>query len=81
MAAKRKRDKTRKSDDAAEAKPPRNWHWHAVAVAVWVVRKARPAVPSAASALPALNPNQPTQRRAAPITVRGRLWGGIGSFP
>ena len=52
----------------------------AAEVAVLVLRKASPAVPSAASALPALNPNHPTQRRAAPITVRGRLWGGIGTL-
>ena len=36
-----------------------------------------PAVPLAATALPALNPNQPTHSRAAPITVITRLWGGI----
>ena len=52
----------------------------AVAVAVLVVRKASPATPSAASSLPALKPNQPTQSSAAPITVSGRLWGGMGSF-
>ena len=53
----------------------------AVLVAVLVVRKARAAVPSAASSLPALKPNQPTQRSAVPITTRGRLWGGIGTLP
>ena len=49
-------------------------------VAVLVFRKASPAVPSAASWLPALKPNQPTHRRAAPMTVRGRLWGGMGTL-
>src|SRR5690348_15793643 len=32
----------------------------------------------AASALPALNPNQPTHNRHAPIKLRTRLCGGIG---
>jgi hypothetical protein len=36
-------------------------------------------MPSAASALPALNPNQPTQSSAAPVTVKGRLCGAIYS--
>src|ERR1700751_5074583 len=31
-----------------------------------------------ARALPALNPNQPTQRRQAPIKLRTKLCGGIG---
>ncbi len=53
----------------------------AAAVAVLVLRKARPAMPSAASSLPALKPNQPTQSSPAPITVSGRLCGGIGSLP
>src|SRR5215510_15464187 len=48
------------------------------AVAVLVVVNACPARPLAASALPALKPNQPNQSRPAPITVRGRLCGGIG---
>src|SRR5215468_4970321 len=34
----------------------------------------------AASALPALNPNQPTHRRHAPITLITRLCGAIGVF-
>src|SRR5579862_2871341 len=33
----------------------------------------------AASALPALNPNQPTQSRHAPIKLRTTLCGGIGA--
>ena len=40
----------------------------AAAVAVFVVMKALAARPFAASALPALNPNQPNQSRLAPIT-------------
>ena len=36
-----------------------------------------PAEPFAASALPALNPNQPTHSNAAPLTVIVRLCGGI----
>jgi len=32
-----------------------------------------------ARALPALNPNQPTHNSAAPITLKGRLCGGIAS--
>ena len=39
---------------------------------------AMPAAPSAASALPALKPNQPTHSMQAPVTVIGRLCGGIG---
>src|SRR5712691_2850423 len=50
----------------------------AAAVAVFVVKKACAARPLAASALPALNPNQPNHSRLAPITVSGRLCGGIG---
>src|SRR6266851_3370326 len=53
----------------------------AAAVAVLVVMKAWAASPLAASALPALNPNHPNHRRLAPITVRGRLCGGIGWWP
>src|SRR5947208_7387917 len=33
----------------------------------------------AARALPALNPNQPTQSRHAPTKLRTTLWGGICS--
>ena len=50
----------------------------AVAVAMWVTVMAMPATPSAASWLPALNPNQPTQSIDAPTTVRTRLFGAIG---
>src|SRR5512134_672964 len=53
----------------------------AAAAAVLVVRKAEAASPLASSALPALNPNQPTHSSAAPITVRGRLWGCMGWWP
>ena len=34
----------------------------------------------AAVVLPALNPNHPTQSIAVPVTVIGRLWGGVGSI-
>src|SRR3954469_20430555 len=47
----------------------------AVAAAKWVATKALAARPEAASALPALKPNQPTHRRQAPITLSTRLWG------
>ena len=53
----------------------------AAAVAVLVVMNAWAARPLAASALPALKPNQPNHRRLAPITVSGRLCGGIGWWP
>src|SRR5690242_8736717 len=53
----------------------------AAAVAVLVVMNAWAARPLAARALPALNPNHPNQSRLAPITVNGRLWGGIGWCP
>src|SRR5437762_12831570 len=53
----------------------------AAAVAVLVATKALVASAFAATALPALKPNQPTQRSAAPVTVRGRLCGGKGSLP
>src|SRR5882724_7752633 len=45
-----------------------------------VARKAFAASPEASSALPALNPNQPNQSSPAPISVRGRLCGGMGVF-
>src|SRR5512132_688225 len=48
------------------------------AVAVLVVMNACAARPLAARALPALNPNQPNHSKLAPITVSGRLCGGIG---
>src|SRR6185436_6436429 len=53
----------------------------AVDAAVLVFRKASAASGLALSALPALKPNQPVHSRPAPTTQRGRLWGGIGSFP
>src|SRR5262249_61673379 len=53
----------------------------AAAAAVFVVVKACTASPLAASALPALNPNQPNQSRPAPITVRGRVCRGLGGRP
>src|SRR6187397_377912 len=42
-----------------------------------VVSMAMPADPFAASALPALNPNQPTHNMPAPATASGRLCGVI----
>ena len=53
----------------------------AAAVAVLVVTNAMAASPLAASALPALKPNQPNHRSAAPVSVNGRLCGGMGSEP
>src|SRR5436190_1579447 len=53
----------------------------AAAAAVLVLVKAVAASSLAAPALPALNPNQPTHNRAAPMTVNGRLCGAIGSCP
>ena len=43
--------------------------------------KARAAVGLAASALPALKPNQPNQSSPAPSTVNGTLWGRIACRP
>src|SRR5208337_4064096 len=45
-----------------------------------VATKALVARLPAASALPALKPNQPTQSRQAPMKLRTTLWGGIGAF-
>src|SRR5262249_13956061 len=53
----------------------------AAAVAVLVATKALVARPVAASALPALKPNQPNQRSAAPTSTNGMLCGGMGSEP
>src|SRR5437762_1910807 len=53
----------------------------AAAAAVLVARNALAATPFASSALPALKPNQPNHRSAAPVTVIGRLWGCIGWWP
>src|SRR5258708_166064 len=44
-----------------------------------VATKADDASPEAASALPALNPNQPTHSKHAPIVLMTRLCGRIGS--
>src|SRR5262245_18374958 len=44
-----------------------------------VATKALVASPEAATALPALNPNQPTQSKQAPIKLSTRLCGFIGS--
>src|SRR5271168_3496662 len=51
----------------------------AAAVAIWVTAMAMPALTPEVTAEPALNPNQPTHNSDAPITVRTRLCGGIGS--
>ncbi|MNT36119.1 hypothetical protein D3C72_1721810 [compost metagenome] len=53
----------------------------APAVAIIVLKKARVAFSLAASAEPALKPNQPTHSRAAPTKVIGRLCGCIASRP
>src|SRR5262249_45804994 len=45
-----------------------------------VATNALEASPPAARALPALNPNQPTHNRQAPIKLSTRLCGGIGCF-
>src|SRR5262245_4352132 len=53
----------------------------ATAVASVVVVKAFAATPSAATALPALNPYQPTQSMPVPTIHSTMLCGGIGSLP
>src|SRR5579875_3489791 len=53
----------------------------AAAVAICVTAMAMPARPFAATADPALNPNQPTHRREAPITAYPRLKGAMLSVP
>src|SRR4051812_4620380 len=53
----------------------------ATAVAIVVVVKALAAIPSAATALPALNPYHPTQSIPVPTIQRTMLCGGIGSLP
>src|ERR1700739_1272819 len=45
-----------------------------------VATNALDANPFEASALPALNPNQPTHSRQAPVKLSTRLCGGIGCF-
>src|SRR5262249_2677743 len=52
----------------------------AAAAAKCAARKALAARPVEASALPALKPNQPTHSRHAPMKLRTRLCGGIGSL-
>src|SRR6185369_14873564 len=49
----------------------------AVAAAKWVATNALLASPEAASALPALKPNQPTQSRQAPMKLSTRLCGAV----
>jgi hypothetical protein len=51
------------------------------AVAICVVSIAKPARPSAATAEPALKPNQPTHSIDAPISESTRLCGAITSRP
>ena len=51
------------------------------AAAVFVVTNAWAASPCAPRALPALNPNQPNQRRAAPRIVSGILFGSMEYLP
>src|SRR5436190_16324497 len=53
----------------------------ATAVASVVVVKALAAMPSAATALPALNPYQPTHNIPVPTMHSTMLCGGIGSLP
>src|SRR2546430_17351806 len=58
----------------------RSRHTHAtsaVAAAVFVFVNARAASPFAASADPALNPNQPNHNSPAPSSTSGTLWGTI----
>ena len=52
----------------------------AAAAAKCVLTKALVARDPAFSALPALNPNQPTQRRQAPMKLSTTECGGMGSF-
>src|SRR2546422_2577621 len=51
----------------------------AAAAPVLVAVNALTARPLALRALPALNPNHPTQSKAAPVTAKGRLCGAIYS--
>src|SRR6202022_136005 len=51
----------------------------AVAVAIWVTAIAMPALPLAATAEPALKPNQPTHRSDAPLPLSPRWGGPIGA--
>src|ERR1700704_6608891 len=52
----------------------------AAAVAICVATNALEASAPAATALPALNPNQPTHSRQAPITLSTTLCGRMDSF-
>src|SRR5215469_2869897 len=52
----------------------------AAAAPKWVATKALDARLFEASALPALNPNHPTQSRQAPVKLSTKLCGGIGCF-
>src|SRR5208282_4739461 len=52
----------------------------AAAVAMCVATNALVARALAASALPALKPNQPTHKRHAPMKLNTRECGGIGCF-
>src|ERR1051325_11155769 len=52
----------------------------ATAVAIVVVMNALAAMPSAATALPALKPYQPTHNIPVPMAQMTMLCGGIGSF-
>src|SRR5436309_5199712 len=52
----------------------------ATAVASVVLMNAFAAIPSGASALPALNPYQPTQSKPVPTMQSTMLWGAITSF-
>ena len=49
--------------------------------AIMVLAKARAAMPLAARALPALKPNHPNQRRAAPSSTKGTLCGSSACRP
>src|SRR5690349_8188159 len=53
----------------------------ATAAAIVVVMNALAAIPSAASAEPALNPYQPTHNMPVPIETSTMLCGGIGTLP
>src|SRR4051794_26746791 len=53
----------------------------AAAAAKWVATNALDAKPFDATALPPLNPNQPTHSRHAPMTESTTLCGGMGTLP
>ena len=58
-----------------------NQESNAAVVAPIVFRSANPAVPFDATAEPALKPNHPNHKRAAPSITKGKLCGRIGIFP